>query len=674
MKKIEQFVAILMIATWANPAMARPEVDDLAGRVIGEMNGRQVELPLLRSDYDIDIQGDLATVTLTQVYENPYRDPMTAEYLFPLNQKAAVYGMSMEIGDETVRAVIKKKAAAEETFENAKSEGKAAALLTQHRPNMFTQRIANLMPGVPVTVRLSYVQPVPRIDGAYELVVPLVVGPRYEGIPDTEGDFEQPVTGSWSVDPLPAYPLVAGLDLPNEIAPDRVGLDLRLASAVPVVSLSSATHDLALFDEDHGTAAAFASGRVIDNRDLVVRYVLGGEDVTAGVLTHQDDRGGFLSLLIEPPAQAGVLDPTPREIVFVLDTSGSMGGLPMEASKRFMASALNGLRPDDYFRIIRFSNNATEFASSAVPATNANRRLGLAYVKGLSAGGGTEIDNAIRTAFGARQPDGTLRIVVFLSDGYIGDEATVLETIRRDIGNARIYAFGIGSSVNRYLLEGMAEEGRGYARYVDPTESAHEAAEGLAEDLRSPVLTDISVDWGDIKVNDVSPSRIPDLFEGRQLRLLARHSGGTGQIRLNGLVAGRRATLLVDVEQTEGGVGSEAIPLIWARGRVADHERAIAVRDGDAKAHEDAITRLGLRFGLQTRFTSFVAVYDRVVNPTGVSKDAAVPLPQVAGVPPSAYPTFSGSSAPEPETLFGILVLAVAATAAWGRRRAKMAG
>ncbi|MEM9344866.1 MAG: VIT domain-containing protein, partial [Pseudomonadota bacterium] len=670
--KAPRLLALAVALLWGGGAVAQTE-DDLAGRVLGQVDGTQVELPMLSSDYDVDIQGDVATVTLTQRFLNPHAAAMTAEYLFPLNQRAAVYGMTMEVGDEIVQAVIQKKAEAVETFKAAEEEGKAAALLTQHRPNMFTQKIANLMPGMPVTVSLSYVQPVPRIDGAYELVVPLVVGPRYEGAeaaPEAEVEMVA-APGGWEVSNVPVYPAVMGLELPAEIAEDRVSLYLTLASAVPIVSVTSATHALEVAGGEATSSATFEAGRVIDNKDLVVRYVLGGDEVTAGVLTHEDERGGFVSLLIEPPVMADAVEAAPREIVFVLDTSGSMDGLPIAASKKFMEAALEGLRPNDYFRIIRFANDASHFSEQALPATEANLRNGLTFVKRLQAGGGTEIDYAMRTAFGTEQPDKTLRIVVFLSDGYIGDEATVLATIRRQIGAARIYAFGVGTGVNRYLLDAMADEGRGYARYVDPTESALDVAQQLAADLQSPVLTDIEIDWGDLNVTEVTPARIPDLFEGRQLRVLARYEGGEGEVRVNGVTEGRLASLPVEVAPSDG-EGSEAIPLIWARSRIADHERGIAVRDGDEAAHEDAITELGLGFGLQSRFTSFVAVSQKVVNTTGESQARAVPLPQVAGVPKTAYPGFSGSSTPEPQVILGLLAIGGLAAARWtiSRRRA----
>lgn len=657
--------------------------DDIAGRLVGSGAAGQVDLPLLKSDLSVDIQGDMATVQVRQEFLNPSKKPISAEYLFPLNQRAAVYAMQMQVGDEVIEAQVQKKHDAEQTFEVAKQEGKAAALLTQHRPNMFTQNVANLMPGQPITVTLSYVQPVPKIDDAYELVLPLVVGPRYQGVANFDPtsadvvlvDFNEEKSAAsavtkidgWTVSELPKYPPVPSLSNPGTIEPARVSLNLNLRGAVPVSNLTSATHNLQIQQSEGVISATFQDGRVIDNRDLVLRYELGGVETTAGVLAHHDVRGGFVSLLIEPPK---IPEPdliTARELVFVLDTSGSMGGVPLDASKRFMEAALQGLRPEDYFRVIRFSSNASEFASRAVPATHGNIRSGLRYVRGLSAGGGTEIDNAIRHAFATQQPTNTMRIVVFLSDGYIGREADVLRTIRQQIGDARIYAFGVGTAVNRYLLDAMAVEGRGYARYVDPTQSASEVADMLARDLKSPVLTDISIDWGGLKVSEVVPRNVPDLFGGGYIRVLAQYDGGGPvDIKINGLVQGRNAQMSVSptlpsIGESEDTVQhGNAIPLTWARTKISDLDRAMAVQHGDPKALEEQITNLGLTFNLQTRFTSFVAVSKQVVNDGDVPTDTTpMALPRVAGVEAGAYPkpAFSGSSTPEPQTIFGLIVM-----------------
>lgn len=655
----------------ATATLAR-SVDDLAGRVVGTADGRRIDLPLLQAHYDVSIQGDMATVTLTQTFANPSDLPMRAEYLFPLNQRAAVFAMEMEVGEEIIRAKIQRKAEAQATFHKAESEGKAAALLTQHRPNMFTQSIANLMPGVPVTVTLSYVQPVPLIDGEYELVVPMVVGPRYHGAPEPAAlaskDSEAPVVADgWSISQVPAQPPVAGLTVPKTLAEDRVSIEVRIEGGLPVQHVTSDTHAISLITLPDAIKARFANGHEIDNADFVLRYALGGDDVTTGVLTHAQRSGGYLSLMVAPPNIPDTALTTPRELVFVLDTSGSMSGQPMEASKRFMRAALQGLRDQDYLRILQFSDVTGEMTTNALQATPKNRQRALAFVNGLQAGGGTETNRAINAAFDTAQPDGVMRIVVFLSDGYIGDEASVLRSIRQRIGAARIYAFGVGTSVNRYLLDAMADEGRGYVRYVDPTTDVFEVAETMARDLKTPLLTDIEIDWGELDVHDVVPARIPDLFAGGSVRVLARYQGGgQGEITVRGKVRGQEAVLPVHVDlnnQSQPDARTQALPLIWARTNIADLERAYAVRDGQPDEIETQITDLGLKHSLQTRYTSFVAVSEAVVNDSGLpAQSAQVAHAQVKGVSHKAYPNgFSGSSTPEPQAWLGLLVLAALA-------------
>ncbi|MCK0126589.1 VIT and VWA domain-containing protein [Gelidibacter sp. F2691] len=658
-------VAVAFAISLPISAFAQAVLDDVAGRVIAQVNGETVELPMLDSAYRVNIEGDMATVELRQVFSNPSEVPLEAEYLFPLNQNAAVFGMTMEIGDEIVQAVIREKATAEAEYKQAASEGKAAALLTQHRPNMFTQKIANLMPGLPVEVTLKYVQMVPKIDGQFELVVPLIVGPRYESpqvnAEEHDTDADAPAqNATWSISPVPAFPNVAGLDLPTSILSDRVSLDLNMVAGVEMSQFSSPTHPLDIVETDASLSAQFAQGKVMDNKDLILRYMLGGDALQAATLTHHDERGGFLSVMIEPPAVPDEATATPRELVFVLDTSGSMSGQPLAASKRFMDAALKGLRPGDYFRIIPFSSTARHFAEDASPATTSNIAAGRKFVSRLSARGGTEIDRAIRTAFETESPEDTMRIVVFLSDGYIGDEARVLRTIREQIGQSRIYAFGIGSSVNRYLLDAMADEGRGYARYVGLDEDAMEVADIMAANLKTPLLTDIEIDWGDLEVTDMTPSRLPDLFAGNSLRVYARYKGSDqGQVMLKGLVRGRVAEMPVELVLSDQ-EGEAALPLIWARNQIATLDRRIAVRDR-AEAADKEITRLGLEYSLQTRNTSFVAVSQKVVNTTGeAATQASVPLPKVSGVSKNAYPQgFAGSSSPEPEAMLGMIMIAV---------------
>ncbi len=659
------------------------EEGDLGGTIEAmTKDGRTFHLPLVRSEVTAKIEGDIASVHIKQEFENPGTEAVHATYLFPLNEDAAVHAMSMTVGDETIRAQIKEKEKAKATYEAAKEAGKSAALLTQHRPNMFTQKVANLMPGLPVTIELTYAQVVPFRDNAYELVVPTVVGPRYMPAPTEPEpgpllvDYGPEETGpdapegTWVLGPPPAYPEVYGLTIPQSVEPERLSFRASIEGGVEIARVTSVTHGLDIVRENEKRSSVEVSLRekqTIPNRDLILRYELGGSDIQAGVLTHVDERGGFFSLLLTPPEAPAEKDLVSREIVFVLDTSGSMSGLPLAASKTFMSAALDALRPDDAFRVVQFSSTASEFASQAILATPQNIRAGRAFVNSLHASGGTEVIPALNQAFTARVLTGRMRIVVLLTDGYVGNEIEILRRQASLMGNARVYAFGVGSSVNRYLLEEMARRGRGLVRYVDPTESSHEAAEALARRIEMPVLTDISVDWGDLNAALVTPDPIPDLFAGEAVRLTGRFDpdkmdAGSHTIKVSGLVGRRKATLPISVQMKHDD-GPSALPTIWARGRVGDLMTDLAAPEPLRLSNlsdvsiEAEVTKLGLNFDLVTQWTSFVAVSERVINPNSTAREVDVPLAQPAGVPKTAYSPqmFGGSSAPEPS--FWVMML-----------------
>ena len=701
MKALIHSLTFFLAVTFSANAFAFTE-NDLGGSVQAVIDGKAIHFPALKTDIQTRIQGDLASVTVTQTFANPTSVPLNATYLFPLNKDAAVHAMTMEVGDEIVQAKIHLIEEAKKKFNKAKKQGKAASLLVQHRPNMFTQNIANLMPGLPIKVTLVYDQTVPKVDDNYELVIPLVVGPRYQpagsGKPPqvvddgvtvgikkvkTETPFNQ-----WEIEELPSYPEVSGLTIPDTIDKDRVSININLEAGTTIPHLHSRTHNIQVTGDENKKSVTLANGRTIDNRDFVLLYQLAGENTQPAFLTYNDSEEGYFSLWIEPPASPKSSDITAREMVFVLDTSGSMHGQPIDASKVFMRHALNNLRSNDYFRVIRFSNNASEFTSGPVRATPNNINNGLNYVNSLQAGGGTEIPNAIRQAFSVPQPDRTLRIVVFLTDGYIGNESEVLKLITSTIGKARIYAFGVGTSVNRFLLSEMGRKGRGFARFMDPTEDAEEVAQQLADRLGSPILTDIHVDWGDLKVSQMTPAVIPDLFAGDSIRILGKFEGsGTHTVQVKGRVRGRQASLPIQavLSEKKGNTAPSPIPQIWARSQIADHMREINSPNGFKTTHlsndelKQKVITLGLKHSLSTRWTSFVAVSKKVVNEKPKSsKNSQVPLPIVKGVGPKAYgqnapmkmaQNFSGSSVPEPATWAGLLVISLAAMALLRRRQ-----
>jgi len=660
--------AIFLQAIAVPSAADSADIDGkIAGTVEATVDGKRLQFPSLSSEVDIDLQGDLARVRVTQTFENPLGKPVNAEYLFPLNKSAAVFAMTMNLGNERVTAVIQEKVEAQKTFAAAQKQGKAAALLTQHRPNMFTQRIANLMPGLPIEVILEYTQTVPKVDGGYELVVPLVVGPRYN--PDSS---------------LPAQGLVSGVHLPDSIESNRVALAVRLQSAVGFLSVTSATHEIDVRTLDGSTLeASLKQLTTVANRDFVLRYTLGSEaKVAGGVLSHADQRGGFFSVLIEPPRNFSEQMVLPREMVFLLDCSGSMGGAPMDASKAFMRAALKSLRPSDSFRIIRFSDHATEFSREPLPATPANISAGLGYTNTLSGAGGTVMRSGVEQALMVPQRAGFVRNVVFLTDGYIGNEVEILSLIERELGTARLFALGVGSGVNRYLLDELARSGRGFARYLDPvSDDLEKSAKALAQRLRSPLLTDLVIDWGDVHPTEVTPAILPDLYAGDSVRVQGRYATpGQFSVQLSARSGSTRVNLPMTVTLKDSvstssveSDGGEAIALVWARSAIKDAMHQLRVPQ-QLRMNEDSddtiverVTQLGLDYSLVTRWTSFVAVSEQVVNPDpDLAVDTSVPTAKVAGVGQEAYPgavvttaPHGGYAAPEPATWLGLALLAL---------------
>lgn len=705
--------------------------DRMGGTIEAEVGGKLIYLPQLKSDIVANVEGDLASIEITQSFANISERPMNARYLFPMNKDAAVYEMTMIIGDDITKAIIKRKEEAERTFEQAKRDGKTASLLSQHRPNMFTQKIANLMPNVPVIIKIKYTQIVPKIDGNYKLVVPLVVGPSYQPVgagiaPEiidqgrSFGNQQSTSTspfGTWELEELPNYPQVTGLTLPDEIDQERVSIKVNVNAPMKVEYVISDTHDINVFGKNTSKRISLKKGHVIDNRDFVLKYQLSGKMTQAGFLSTMTDKGnGYFSLLIEPPALPNENQISNREMVFVLDTSGSMNGAPLEASKVFMRHALNNLRTGDHFRIISFNSTATEYSTQPQLATTDNIKRGLNFVDGLSARGGTEIANSISQAFRVAPKDGNIRLVTFLTDGYIGNEATILNQISGSIGDARIFAFGVGTSVNRYLLSEMGRKGRGFARFIDPTEDMNDAAISLATRLNAPVLTDISLDFGNLEVEQLTPDVIPDLFAGDSIRIQGKYKrSGDHVIRVNGKSRAKAASLPMRVTLAKSGDDQkEAIGIIWARSQVADKMRHITTPDRLRTTSKTVpqlkkeVVELGLNHSIVTKWTSFVAVSEKVVNLNpSTNVDGDVALPMVEGVEATAYPnlpanmvklkrealsvigsrsrvqsfsdntasveatrlaaapapkrvpvqTFSGASAPEPAAMGGIIVL-----------------
>jgi Ca-activated chloride channel family protein len=600
--------------------------------------------PLKHTDVKAEISGFLARVTVTQEFQNPTAETIEAVYLFPLPQRSAVDRLTMDVGGQIIRGEIKRRADAQQIFAKARAEGRVAALLDQERPNLFTQTVTNIVPGATINVTLSYVETLSYENGVYEFIFPMVVGPRYipgelkSGAAPTDKNQEEIPTGT---DQVPDAARLIPPYMPDGMRPGHdISIEVAVDSGVPLEQISSELHEIEVErDGQHQAVVKLKDQAVIPDRDFSLRYGVAGGQIADGVLTHRDERGGYFSLILQPPNHVVAEDVMPKELVFVLDTSGSMFGLPLETAKQVMRLALDGLYESDTFNLITFAGDTHILFDKPAPATKANLRKATQFLEGNRGGGGTEMMKAIRAALADTDTQDHIRIVCFLTDGEVGNDMAIIDEVQRH-PNARVFSFGIGNSVNRFLLDKMAESGRGEAEYVflnrgreKDSETAAASAKRFYERVRSPLLTDITVDWNGLPVADVYPKRLPDLFSAKPLTITGRYTaGGRGMVRLRGKVAGSDFLREIFLDLPEVESRHDALASVWARQRIDElmARDFSGLQSGNARPEvEEAITQLGLEYRLMTQFTSFVAIGDVVTasgnSPQRISVPVATP-------------------------------------------------
>jgi Ca-activated chloride channel homolog len=582
------------------------------------------QVPLKKTWAEANIAGVIAAVKIHQVFENTGGKTIEAVYVFPASTRAAVHAMRMKIGARTVEAKIERKAEARAQYEAAKQAGKRASLLEQERPNVFTTSVANIMPGDRIEVELDYSELLVPEDNVYEFVYPTVVGPRYVG-------GANPKTDQWMANPH----LGAG-----QAEPYAWDIKVHLQTGIGLKDVSSPSHKIAVKFAGTSTADVALDQTGGGNKDFVLRYRLAGDKIETGLLQYEDPPTGkpyaaekFFALLVEPPLRPVVADIPGREYIFLLDVSGSMHGFPLDTTKELMRHLLPSLRPTDHFNIVCFSgDNYVWSPKGSRPASEANIRDGIEAILKHQGGGGTELMGGLQAAYGIpRVGKGVSRTVVVATDGYVGVEAQAFRFIRERGGEANLFAFGIGSSVNRGLIEGMARAGLGEPFIVLGPQKAAEAAERLRKTIDRPLLTDIQIRFGEAGVYEVAPEKIPDLLAQRPLLIYGKYrSERPTRIEITGRTGRGAWQHAVDLRPADARPQNVALRALWARKWVEVLEDELHM--GGGKPVENAITDLGLFYNLLTPFTSFVAIDSEVVNKSGKSETVRQPLPMPEGV------------------------------------------
>jgi Ca-activated chloride channel family protein len=617
-------------------------------------------LPLKATQVDVRISGVIAAVTVTQHYRNEGQRPIEARYVFPGSTQAAVHAMTVRVGERQIVAQIREKERARLEYEGAKREGKTTALLEQERPNVFSMNVANILPGDDVQVELQYSELIAPHDGRYRYVFPTVVGPRYRS------PSAAPANGS--------FPATAHLR-PGVASNASFDLTVKLHAPLPVRDLRCDTHKLEALGLGTGRVQlALADEAPSDNRDFILEYSLAGERTATGLMLYQAPEGSegenFFVALVEPPKAVAPVQINPRDYIFVVDISGSMHGYPLDTAKVLLRHLIGGLRPSDSFNVVLFAGSSRVLSEQSVPATQANINRAIRTIEQMGGGGSTEIVPALRRVAALPKPADVSRSVIVVTDGYVAVENEVFQLVRRNLDQANVFAFGIGGAVNRHLIEGLARAGQGEAFIVTKPERAAEQAERLRHLIDSPVLTQLKARFDGLDVYDVEPAALPDVMAGRPVVLWGKWRGDSrnAKLVLHGHGAAGSHTDVVDAPAPDP--DAVALRHLWARQRIAQLGDDEALAGGQSQ--RGPITTLGLKYGLLTSYTSFVAV-DQVVrtHESATAVNQPLPLPQgVSALAVGGAQQFAAvvPSTPEPRWVLAlVLTLLIVMAALWRR-------
>ncbi len=578
--------------------------------------GKYVEAPRLQTDIAVKVTGVISRTIITQRFENPSTGWVEGLYVFPMPENAAVDTLKMQIGDRFIEGKIKERKEAKRIYEQAKSEGKKASLIEQERPNMFTNSIANIGPGETVIVQMEYQETVAQNKGVFSLRIPLVAAPRYVPKPVVQTVEFNSDTGMGQVkfsDPVPdrnrIQPPVAR---PGEGVTNPVTLNITLDAGFPIDNLVSPSHQIAIkANGDKSAIINLAKGETPANKDFIISWqATAGLAPTAALFREKIGEDEYLLAMVTPPRPAR--NPTaqtakiPREIIFVIDNSGSMAGPSIRQARQALLRALDRLNAEDRFNIIRFDDTMEELFPNSVRGDKENLDIAKRFVRNLDAEGGTEMLPALKAALVDATPNdtSTLRQVVFLTDGAIGNETRLFEEIKRNRGRSRIFTVGIGSAPNSFFMTRAAEYGRGSFTYIGSTKQVAKGMTKLFEKLENPVMTDLAANWQGASITDMTPASLPDLYAGEPVIIAAKMKKVSGTLALSGNLAGTPWLINLPLDKAAAGKG---IGKLWARRKISDLEGQ-RLNSQDWKKFDAQILQTALTHNLVSRLTSLVAV------------------------------------------------------------------
>jgi Ca-activated chloride channel homolog len=646
--KMKKLAWLFIFNCWAWAAFAQSETSDKTLSPyfwVKSDKSDTDQLPLKHTAAEVNIAGVIADVKVTQVYANEGKNPLEAIYVFPGSTRAAVYAMTMTIGERKLVAKIEKREKARQDYEQAKIEGKTASLLEQQNPNVFQMNVANILPGDKITVELRYTELLVPNEGVYEFAYPTVVGPRYSNqLLETATKDEQWV----------ANPYLQSGEKPNY----TFDIQTVINAGLPIQEVACTSHQVQVNYADASTAKIQldAQDKFRGNKDYILKYRLAGNKIQSGLLLYEGENAvananeqitdnqeveKFFLLMMQPPKKPTLDQIPPREYVFIVDISGSMNGFPLDISKKLLKNLIGKLRPSDRFNVLLFAGSNAILAEQSLPATAENIDKAIQVIEKQRGGGSTEIIPALKTAFALQGTENFSRTFVAITDGYIRVEREAFDLIRQNLNRANLFAFGIGSGVNRYLIEGMAHAGQGEPFIVTKPEEAEAIGEKFRNYIQTPVLTNISLKYEGFSVYDVEPLSIPDVFAERPVIVYGKYRSTSplGKITLTGLSGNQIYTQSIALADADVD-NNQAIRYLWARKKIQmlDDYNQSFTNDSENQKRVEEVTNLGLKYNLLTQYTSFIAIDPTVRNVQGKSTTIQQPLPLPEGVSNYALP------------------------------------
>ncbi len=605
---------------------------DSSGKLVAMLgSGKQLgQCPLKHTDVSCDISGYIARVTVKQTFHNPFKDKIEAVYTFPLSDNGAVDEMLMKVGERTIHGTIKKREEAKQIYDQARANGQVASLLDQERTNIFTQSVANIEPGKEIEITIKYVETLPFEKGKYSFAFPTVVGPRFNpGNPVGKSgtgrapDTDEVPDASRITPPVPPAGQRAGHDL---------SINVHLNAGMAISDLSSQLHQVNISNNGANQATVSLTDKeTIPNKDFVLSWNVAQDKLKSGYLTYRDPQSkeGFFTLMLVPPKSVKAENVAPKEMIFVIDCSGSQSGPPLQKCKETMNYILDHMNANDTFQIIAFSNNTMSFAEHPQKVSEEMKDRAHKFISSLQANGGTWMAPAVEQACNIPADSHRLRIVTFMTDGFVGNDFEILGMVKKLRGLSRWFPFGTGNSVNRMLIDSIAKEGGGEPDYVLLNSSAEEAGKKFYDRIASPVLTDIKVAFDGVQVKDVYPKEVSDVWAQRPLYFKGKYTvGGAGTVTLTGYSGGKPYEQKLAVNFPENNTANPGIASLWARAKVdrlMAEDYMGAQRGAVNKELKEEIVETALAHHIMTQYTSFVAVDEKTVTKNG--KLVTVPVP-----------------------------------------------